>query len=160
MKSFIQFILEVTKSKSKKPQTIMQKYAERQRREANPLHKPGTKPSSHYDIGHYNKPKDMKQVDLYHMGTRSSYAEINHHTHWKESNQRRAKSGWEGKVTPNNANHGTWEKTNSTEHYAQGRIDHKLKKFTVNGSNKKMEERARNHMSKDYPEYSEHHISD
>jgi len=156
MKSFIQYILEGATIGKGSPWALAKGSVGEKPKGPK---KKKVKPSSVYDVGHYNKPKDMKKVDLYHVGSRSGYDEINHHTHWKESNKRRAKAGWEGKGTPNNANHGTWEKTNSTEHFAQGRIDHKLQKYTVNGSNKKMEEKAREHISKKHPEYSEHHIS-
>ena len=156
MKSFIQFILEGAAVGKGSPWALAKGSVGEKPKEPT---KKKVKPSSVYDIGHYSKAKDMKRVDLYHVGTKSGYGEINHHTHWKESNKRRAKAGWEGKITPNNANHDTWEKTNSTEHFAQGRIDHKLKKFTVNGSNEKMEEKAREHMSKKHPDYTEHHIS-
>ena len=157
MKSFRQFVLEGAAIGKGRPWAFAKGSGGEKPKEPT---KKKVKPSSVYDIGHYNKPKDMKKVDLYHVGSKSGYGEINHHTHWKESNQRRAKAGWEGKITPNNANHDTWEKTNSTEHFAQGRIDHKLQKYTVNGSNKKMEEKAREHMSKKHPHYTEHHISD
>jgi len=157
MKSFIQFILEGAAIGKDSPWALASGSVGKK---LLPPKKKKVKPSSVYDIGHYSKAKDMKKVDLYHVGSKSGYGEINHHTHWKESNQRRAKAGWEGKITPNNANHDTWEKTNSTEHFAQGRIDHGLKKFTVNGSNNKMEEKAREHMSKKHPHYTEHHISD
>ena len=157
MKSFVQYILEGAYIGKGSPWAIAKGSVGEKPKLTN---KKKVKPSSVYDIGHYNTPKDMKQVDLYHVGSRSGYGEINHHTHWKESNKRRARAGWEGTATPNNTNHETWSKTNSDEHFAQGRIDHKLKKYTVNGSNSKMEEQARNHISKNYPEYSEHHISD
>ena len=114
------------------------------------------KPSSVYDVGHYSKTKDMKQVDLYHVGAKSGYGEINHNTHHIASNKRRKKAGWEGRLTPNNANHGNWKKTDTDENFAQGRIDHKLKKYTVNGSTNKMQDKAREHISKHYPDYSEH----
>tara|TARA_R110000824_G_scaffold232255_2_gene420218 strand:+ start:335 stop:814 length:480 start_codon:yes stop_codon:yes gene_type:complete len=158
MKSFIQYIIESASIGKGSPWALAKgSVGEKPTEPTTPKTK--VKPSSVYDIGHYSKAKDMKEVDLYHVGAKSGYGEINHYTHHKESNQRRAKAGWDGKVTPNNANHGTWEKTNSDEHFAQGRIDHKLKKYTVNGSNSKMEEQARKHMDKHYPEYSEHHIS-
>ena len=161
MKSFIQFILEGAAVGKGSPWALAKGSVGEKSKAPK---KKKVKPSSVYDVGHYNKAKDMKQVDLYHVGSRTGYGEINHHTHWKESNKRRAKSGWEGKITPNNANHETWKKTTASkghrEHFAQGRIDHKIKKYTVTGSNDKMEERAREHVSKKYPEYSEHHISE
>jgi len=157
MKSFIQYILEGATIGKDSPWALAKGSVGKKPKA--PKNTPKVKPSSVYDIGHYSKAKDMKKVDLYHVGAKSGYGEINHHTHWKESNKRRAKAGWEGKATPNNTNHGTWSKTNSDEHFAQGRIDHITKKYTVNGSNSKMEEQARKHMDKHYPEYSEHHIS-
>jgi hypothetical protein len=124
------------------------------------------KPPSIYDVGHYKTAKEMKQVDLFHIGAKSGYDSINHHDHYTQSNQRRAKN-YEGRLNPHNATHETWIKRHKTkghedtrdEHYAQGRIDHITKQYTVNGSNDKMEEQARKHMDKHYPEYTEHHIS-
>jgi len=160
MKSFIQFILEGAAVGKGSPWALAKGSVGKK---PTPTKKKKEKPSSAYDVGHYNKAKDMKQVDLYHVGSRTGYGEINHHTHWKESNKRRAKQ-YEGRLNPHNARHETWKKTTASkghrEHFAQGRIDHKIKKYTVTGSNDKMEERAREHVSKKYPEYSEHQISE
>ena len=156
MKSFIQFILEGATIGKDSPWALAKGSVGKKSKAPNKKKK---KLASVYDVGHYSKTKDMKQVDLYHVGAKSGYGEINHNTHHIASNKRRKKAGWEGRMTPNNANHGNWKKTDSDEHFAQGRIDHKLKKYTVNGSNSKMEEKAREHISEKYPEYSEHHIS-
>ena len=160
MKSFIQFILEGATIGKGSPWALAKGSVGKKPKE--PKNKK-VKQSSVYDIGHYSKAKDMKKVKLYFLGAKTGYKEITHHEHHKQSNQRRAKAGWEGKVTPNNANHETWmdHMKIGNEHYVTGRVDEtgSTPQHTVNGSNEKMEERARKHISKKYPDSKEYHIS-
>ena len=150
MKSFTEYINEGASVGPGSP------WAKASRGKIKPSSKKKVKPSSVYDVGHYSDSDSMKKSDLYHIGSRTGHASITHHEHHKQSNARRRKAGWSGRVTPNNANHGTWEKTNSTEHFAQGRVDHIKKKYTVNGSNSKMETKARTHLAAAHPNYKEH----
>ena len=152
MKSFTEYINEGASVGPGSP------WAKASRGKIKPSSKKKVKPSSVYDVGHYSDSDSMKKSDLYHIGSKTGHASITHHEHHKQSNARRRKAGWEGKVTPNNANHGTWKKTKQepTEHFAQGRVDHIKKKYTVNGSNSKMETKARNRMAGEYPNYTEH----
>lgn len=160
MKSFIQFILEGAAIGKGSPWALAKGSVGEK---PIPTKKKKIKPSSDMDVGHYKTAKEMKQVDLYHIGAKSGYDSINHHDHYTQSNKRRAKQ-YEGRLNPQNARHETWLKRHKTkghgdtkdEHFAQGRIDHILKKYTVNGSSDKMENRAKKYMDKHYPEYKEY----
>ena len=162
MKSFIQYIIEGASIGVNSPWASAKgSSGKKSPRPKNKTKK--KKPSSVYDIGHYKTAKGMKQVELYHFGANSGYDSINHHDHYTQSNRRRAKL-YKGRLNPHNATHETWinrhpvkgAANTKSEHFAQGRIDHIEKKYTINGSNEKMEERTRKHMDKHYPEYAEY----
>ena len=142
------------------------------------------KEPSTYDIGHYTKHKDMKHAELYHNGAVSGWDKINHLKLYKkhrDAHERR--TGYE--MHPDDANHEKWKSRHGTkkgskstneagdaEHFVQGRIDHKKKKYSVNHSIPDKEDKTsethqakvitrlikktRHELAKKYPHYKEH----
>ena len=121
------------------PRGIHPKHAKWQAKVRKSILKSQKPKKSAYGTGHYNKAKDMKQVELYHHGAKTGFDKITHHEHHKQSSKRKGKAGWEGKVTPNDADHDRWIDNHETkrgvnEPFTQGRINHIEKDFSVNAS--------------------------
>ena len=140
--------------------------------------------SSVYDVGHHTLHKDMKHVDLYHNGAVSGWGKVNHLDLYKK--QRDTHERRTGYVYhPDSANHDSWvarhptkrpnkavDQAGDSEHYVQGRIDHKAKKYTINNSVpdksgktstthqarviNRLVKKTRNQLQRSYPDYEEH----
>jgi len=126
----------------------------------------------------------MKHVDLYHNGAVSGWGKVNHLDLYKK--QRDTHERRTGYVYhPDSANHDSWIGSHSTkkpskavnqagdaEHYVQGRVDHKQKKYTINNSVpdkdsatsethqarviNRLVKKTRKQLQRSYPDYEEH----